>query len=91
VDTDERVTLARRVLADLVGGDDAAAAGWAESSPESKEECLRYVAKARDDRGRRSRAEEVRRVAAKGPLRPLGVASNSGESWEWLRWAAGGI
>jgi hypothetical protein len=48
--------------------DDGASAAWSQTAPEIKAECVAYVAAAKTDEVRTSRAREVARLAASGPI-----------------------
>jgi hypothetical protein len=54
-------------------GNDAASAAWSQTAPDIKGKCIEYVAAAGSDEDRRSRAGEVERLAAAGPIQELGV------------------
>jgi hypothetical protein len=66
---DEVLAAFRAAFAD----DDAASAGWSQTAPEIKEKCVTYVAAAGTDEGRLSRAREVARLAAAGPIHEAGA------------------
>lgn len=67
----EDVALAA-LRAAFAGNDDASAA-WSQSAPDIKAKCIAYVAAAGNDEDRQSRAREVERLAASGPINEEGA------------------
>ena len=53
--------------------DEDASAAWSQTAPEIKAKCVAYVAAAETDKDRGSRAREVARLAASGPIHELGA------------------
>lgn len=66
---------AMNALREAFAGDDDASASWAETSPEIKAKCVEYVLAAETKGDRKSRAQEVARLAAGGPIRELGAGA----------------
>jgi hypothetical protein len=63
------------VIAELraaFAGNDDASAAWSETAPEIKAKCVAYVTAARTETDRRTRAREVARLAASGPIHEVG-------------------
>jgi hypothetical protein len=63
----------RAALRDAFATDDGASAAWSQTAPEIKAKCVAYAAAADTDEDRASRARDVVRLAAAGPLHVLGA------------------
>lgn len=72
----------------FAGNDDASAA-WSQTPPETKAKCITYVDEAGTDQDRQSRAREVARLAARGPIHELGPGTP--DVPDYLRHGFGGL